>query len=150
MPTNDRENSPQESVVTVAKPLSSHPPFQPLARISHHPSTTAPQWHALTGFPSVGALNVVSATPARPSVAKASHHAPLERLATNGGEICGLGLLLGKTPYGSDAPIAAGRVEDMLVQLPEEHRTRNRGGVQINDFRNPCGTPPGPKSTRCR
>ena len=85
----------------------------PIAWISHHPSTAAPQWHALTGFPSVGALNVVSATPARPSVAtnppgadwnsfagpqgggqdarnKASHHAPLERLATNSGEKSGL------------------------------------------------------------
>ena len=79
------------------------------AWISHHPSTAAPQGHALTGFHSVGALDVVSATPARSSVAtnapgadwnssagpkgggqdarnKPSHHAPLIRLATNGGE----------------------------------------------------------------
>jgi hypothetical protein len=47
-------------------------------------------WHALTGFRAVGLLNVMTATPARPSVAKASHSAPLNRLATNPGEKCGL------------------------------------------------------------
>jgi DNA-3-methyladenine glycosylase len=53
------------------------------------PAATAP-WHGLSGFPSVGLLDVVSATPARPSVAKPSHRAPLNRLATNPGENCRL------------------------------------------------------------
>ncbi|MGB0723359.1 MAG: four helix bundle protein [Gammaproteobacteria bacterium] len=56
------------------------------ACISHHLSTAAAQWHALTGVRSVGPLNVVSTMPARPLVANASHDAPLNALATNGGE----------------------------------------------------------------
>jgi len=63
-----------------------------LARISHHPSTATAQWHALTGFRSVGVLDIESAMPARSSVAKATHAAPLNRLATNRGEKCGLGV----------------------------------------------------------
>ncbi len=39
---------------------------------------------------SVGLLNVVSATPARPSVANASHHTTLSGLATRPGEKSGL------------------------------------------------------------
>lgn len=49
-------------------------------------STAAPQWHALSGFHSVGLLDIKSIMPARPSVPKAAHHAPLKCLATNGGE----------------------------------------------------------------
>jgi hypothetical protein len=66
-------------------------PGGPLAHISHQASAATAPWHALSGFRSVGLLNVVSATPARPSVAKANHSAPLNRLATNPGEKCGLG-----------------------------------------------------------
>ncbi len=62
----------------------------PLARVSHRPSTAAAQSHALTGVRSVGMLDVASATPARPSVANASHTAPLKHLATNAGEKSGL------------------------------------------------------------
>ncbi len=61
-----------------------------LARISHHPSTATAPWRALAGFRSVGVLDIVSTMPARSSVAKASHATPLHRLATNGGEKCGL------------------------------------------------------------
>ena len=109
-----------------------------LARNSHHASTVAAQWHALTGVRSVGMLNVVrmlslasalrarlrrfkfvpdefvSTTLARSSVATsppgadlnsrqagpkgegqdarsyANHAVPLNHLATNAGEICGL------------------------------------------------------------
>jgi hypothetical protein len=61
------------------------------ARISHQASAATAPWHALSGFRSLVLLNVVSATPARPSVAKPSHRAPLNRLATNPGEKCGLG-----------------------------------------------------------
>ena len=57
-----------------------------LACISHQPPTAAAQWHALAGVRSVGMLDVVSTTPARPSVANASHAAPLNRLATEAGE----------------------------------------------------------------
>ena len=73
-----------------------------LACISHRPPTAAAQWHALAGVRSVGMLDVVSTTPrqplpalpyfvhpwtrARPSVANASHAAPLNRLATEAGE----------------------------------------------------------------
>ena len=56
------------------------------------------QCRALSGFRPVGLLNVVSATPARPSVAKASRTAPLNRLATNPGEKCGLALCLFQRP----------------------------------------------------
>jgi len=61
-----------------------------LARISHHPSTATAQWHVLLDFRSVGLLNIVLTMPARPSVAKVKHAAPLNRLATNSGEKCGL------------------------------------------------------------
>ncbi len=54
-----------------------------LARISH-PFTTAT-------VHSVGLLNVVSTTPARPSVATASHHITLSGFATRPGEKSGLG-----------------------------------------------------------
>ena len=61
-----------------------------LARISHHPPTATAQWHVLAGFRSVGVLDIVSTMPARSSIAKATHAAPLHHLATNGGEKCGL------------------------------------------------------------
>ncbi len=78
------------------------------ARISHHPSTATAPWHALAGFRSVGVLDIVPAMPARSSVAKATQAAPLHRLATNGGEKCGLELLkkdlrLGISPLGNPA-----------------------------------------------
>jgi len=63
---------------------------QCLARLSHHPSTATAQRHALTDFRSVGVLDIVSTMPVRSSVTKASHAAPLNRLATNGGEKGGL------------------------------------------------------------
>jgi hypothetical protein len=53
-------------------------------------STATAQWHALSGFCSVGVLDIVSTMPARSSVAETSHAAPLNRFATNGGEKCGL------------------------------------------------------------
>ena len=55
-----------------------------------YPSTATAPWHALAGFCSVGALDIVPAMPARSSVAKATQAAPLRRLATNAGEQCGL------------------------------------------------------------
>ncbi len=44
--------------------------------LSKSGSTASPQWHALTGFPSVGALEVVSATPARFNQVRAFRSAP--------------------------------------------------------------------------
>ena len=70
---------------------SSRHKLSSLARIPHHPSTATFQWRVLAGFRSVGVLDIVLAMPARSSVAKATHAAPLIRLATNGGEKCGLG-----------------------------------------------------------
>jgi len=70
-----------------------------LARISHHPSTATAPWHALAGFRSVGVLDIVSTMPARSSVAKATHAAPLHRLATNSGEKCGLASLEELEPH---------------------------------------------------
>ncbi len=64
--------------------------FSLLARISHHPSTATAPWRALAGFRSVGVLDIVSTMPARSSVTKATQATPLHRLATNGGEKCGL------------------------------------------------------------
>ncbi len=72
------------------EPATPLPAVGPLVRISHRPSTAAAQSHALTGVRSVRMLDVVSATPARPSVANASHAAPLNHLATNAGEKSGL------------------------------------------------------------
>ncbi len=60
------------------------------ARISHPFTTATAQCGALTGVHSVGLLNVVSTTPARPLVANASHHATLSGLATRPGEKFGL------------------------------------------------------------
>jgi hypothetical protein len=61
-----------------------------LARISHHSSTVA----ALCGIPgdfhSVGALNSGSTMPAHSSVAKDTWDTTFHRLATKGGEKCGL------------------------------------------------------------
>jgi len=61
-----------------------------LSRISHHPSTTTAHWHALLGVRSVGVLDRLSSMPARSLVTNAKQGAPLNRLATNGGEKCGL------------------------------------------------------------
>ncbi len=61
-----------------------------LARICHQPSAAAPQSHDLTGFPSVGVLDVLSSTPARSSVGKARNLTRLRRLATNAGDKSGL------------------------------------------------------------
>ena len=57
----------------------------------HQYSTATAQKHALTGFHSVGVLDIVSTMPAPSSVAKASHNALLNRLATSTGATCGLG-----------------------------------------------------------
>ncbi len=59
------------------------------ARISHRITTATAQFGALTGVHSVGLLDVVSTTPARPSVANASHHTTLSSLATQLCEKCG-------------------------------------------------------------
>jgi general secretion pathway protein J len=61
-----------------------------LARISRQVSGVAGQWHALSGCRSVRLLNVVSTTPARPSVAKARDTAPSNRVARNPCEKCRL------------------------------------------------------------
>ena len=58
--------------------------------ISHWLTTATAQCGALTGVHSVGLLDVVSTTPARPSVANASHHTTLSGLATRPCEKCGL------------------------------------------------------------
>ena len=99
-----------------------------LAPIAHQASTATAQWHALSGFHSVGLLNLVSTTlaPLRfaflaapkvqshhpggpfaarrssPSVAKARDAAPLNRLATNPGEKCGLAFLQDRVMIGRD------------------------------------------------
>ena len=62
-----------------------------LARISHRITTAAAQCGALTGVHSVGLLDVVLTTPARPLVANASHHTTLSGLATRPCEKSGLG-----------------------------------------------------------
>ncbi len=69
-------------------------PTTALARISHRVTTATAQCGALTGVHSVGRLDVVSTTPARPSVASASHHTTLSGLATRPCEKSGLALLL--------------------------------------------------------
>ncbi len=61
-----------------------------LARIFHTPSTAAAQSRLSADFSSVGLLDVVLTTPARPSVGKVTIQAPLDRLATNQREIYGL------------------------------------------------------------
>ncbi len=61
-----------------------------LTRISHPFTTATAQCGALTGVHSVGRLNVVSTTPAKPSVANASHHTTLSGSATRPGEKSGL------------------------------------------------------------
>ncbi|NEZ04282.1 Smr/MutS family protein [Wenzhouxiangella sp. XN201] len=60
------------------------------ACITHLPPTAPAQSHALSAFHSVGVLDVVATTPARSSVAKSTHGAPLNRLATEAGEQCRL------------------------------------------------------------
>jgi hypothetical protein len=75
---------------TILENVVPDPDTRQVACISHQASAATAPWHALSGFRSVGLLNVVSATPARPSVAKSSHPAPSKRLATNPGEKCRL------------------------------------------------------------
>jgi len=60
------------------------------ARISHRGTTATAQCGVLTGVHSVGQLDVVSTTPARPSVATASYHTTLSGLATRPCEKSGL------------------------------------------------------------
>ncbi len=59
--------------------------------MSHRITTAIAQCGALTGVHSVGLLDVVSTTPARPSVANASHHTSLSSLATRPCEKAGVG-----------------------------------------------------------
>ncbi len=61
-----------------------------LARIFHASSTAVAQSRLSADFSSVGPLDVVSTTPAQPSVGKVTIQATLSRLATNKCEICGL------------------------------------------------------------
>ena len=61
-----------------------------LARISHHPSTATTLCRTLHDFRSVRALNIVSTMLAHSSVAKDLQGTTFRRLATNGGEKCGL------------------------------------------------------------
>jgi hypothetical protein len=61
-----------------------------LARISHQASAAAADTGMSTALRSVGLLDVVSTTPAGPSVATPCIHTRLHRLATNPGEKCGL------------------------------------------------------------
>ncbi len=99
-----------------------------IARISHHPSTAATQWRTLPDFHSVRALNIVVTMPAHSSVVtnlpgadlnssagpkgggqdarnKVRQGTPYRRLATNGGEKCGL-------------------AEDALEEVKEENREK--------------------------
>ncbi len=69
--------------------------FGRLPRISHRVTTATAQCGALTGVHSVGRLDVVSTTPARPSVANASHHTTLSGLATRPCEKFGLSVCTG-------------------------------------------------------
>jgi hypothetical protein len=55
----------------------------------HQFTTATAQEYALTGFRSVGVLDIVSTMPVRSSVAKASHVTLLNRLATSTGATCG-------------------------------------------------------------
>ncbi len=75
------------------KPTGIQPAKHCLARISHRVTTATAQCGALTGVHSVGRLDVVSTTPARPSVANAGHHTTLSGLATRPCEKSGLASL---------------------------------------------------------
>ncbi len=70
-----------------------------LARISHRVTAAAAQCSALTGVRSVGQLDLVSTTPARPSVVNASHHTTLNSLAARPCEKFGLACLLRVLPW---------------------------------------------------
>jgi len=61
-----------------------------LARISHRRSAAGAGRRVSTALRLVGLLNVLSSTPASPSLRAPCIHAPLRALATNGDEICGL------------------------------------------------------------
>jgi len=61
-----------------------------LARISHHPSTTTALCGTPRDFHSARVLNSVSTMPAHSSVAKDTWDTTFHRLATKGGEKCGL------------------------------------------------------------
>ncbi len=87
------------------------PGFRRLARIFHTSSTAVAQSHLSADFSSVGLLDVVSTTPAQPSVGKVTIQATLSRLATNTCEICGLALATALFALGLAA-------KPMLVTLP--------------------------------
>ncbi len=100
----------------------------PLARISHRPSTAAAQWHALTGVRLVGMLDIVSATPARPSVTTASQGVPLNHLATNAGEKSGLATASRRSDFCVHAPFRSWRgARSVLEPLPQQRATPPRG-----------------------
>ncbi len=64
----------------------------PLARIFHTSSAAVAQSRLSADFSSVGLLDVVSTTPAQPSVGKVTIQATLSHLATNKYEICELAM----------------------------------------------------------
>ena len=81
----------RREVVAMREKMRRHHRLPSLARISHRGTTATAQCGALTGVHSVGLLDAVSTTPARPSVANASHHTTLSGLATRPCEKSGLG-----------------------------------------------------------
>jgi 6-phosphogluconate dehydrogenase len=84
-------SSMKDERLRAAKVLQGPPAdASPLARMLHQSPTATAQEHALSGFRSVGVLDIASTMPARSSVAKASHDALLNRLATSTGATCGL------------------------------------------------------------
>jgi len=80
---SSRVGYPGQPRLTVSVSLS-------LARLSHHPPAAARDLPASTALRSGRVLNVVSATPPRPTRRAPCRHGHLPRLATACGEKCGL------------------------------------------------------------
>src|SRR3972149_3276540 len=110
-----------------------------LARISPQPSATAADTGMSTALRSVGLLSVVSTTPPGPSRRAPCIHARLHPLATNPGEICGLGSIpvvyvMRRFPrlQGFPAPLAGADADHLLEvvdeDLPVADLPRVRGG----------------------
>ena len=73
-----------------------------------------------TALRSVGLLDVLSSTPAEPSVARLGIHARLRRLATKPGEKCGLGSCQGIKPGCPEGAEDCSRGQARSAQPPEK------------------------------
>ena len=113
-----------------------------LARISHHPSTVR------TTHPTL---------PARSSVAKATQAAPLHRLATNGGEQCGLvaAILLAAALAGNSHSSFARQKQSGCRVVSSQIIWRRNPGDNVPEkclrivYSCPCGSLPGGKTMYC-